>query len=71
MGVKTDVQMFKNWENPLRIQLDLDIFSNKNQALKLLTSLNRTIQDSGVLYSALVSAQSDVCMLKKILRFTQ
>jgi len=66
MGVNTYIQIFNNWENPLSIQLELDIFPYKNQALKLLTSLNRTVQDSGVLYSALVSAQSDVSMLKKL-----
>jgi len=65
MGVKTDVQIFKNWETPLSIKLEFDIFPFTNQKLKLLTSLNRKIQDNGVLYSALALAQSDVSMLRK------
>ncbi|XP_026815483.1 apolipophorins [Rhopalosiphum maidis] len=59
MGVKTDVQMLKSWENPLNILLELDIFSSTKQTLKLHTSLNRDIQDSGVLYSASLEAESD------------
>jgi len=62
MGVKTDVRMLKSWENPLKILLELDIFSSTKQTLKLHTSLNRDIQDSGVLYSALLEAESDVSM---------
>lgn len=65
MGVKTNVQMFKNWENPLSVQLELDIFPTTDQKLKLRTSLKRDVQDSGVLYSALLFAESDVSMLNK------
>jgi len=66
MGVKTYVQVFKTWENPLNIQLELDIFPTADQTLKLRTSLNRDVQDNGVLYSASLLAKSDVSMLQKL-----
>uniref|UniRef100_A0A2H8TZF4 Apolipophorin n=1 Tax=Melanaphis sacchari TaxID=742174 RepID=A0A2H8TZF4_9HEMI len=59
MGVKTDVRMFKSTENPLNIQMELDIFPTTEQTLKLHTSLNKDVQDSGVLYSASLTAKSD------------
>jgi len=65
MGVKTAVQMFKNWENPLSIELELDIFPTTDQSLKLRSSLDRDVQDDGVLYSASLLAKSDVSMFKK------
>lgn len=65
MGVKTDVKIFKNWENPLSIELELDIFPTTDQTLKFRSSLNRDVQDSGVLYSALLLAESDVSLFKK------
>jgi len=64
MGVKTDVQMFKSWENPLSIQLDLDIFPTPEQTLTLRSGLNRKVQGNGVFYSALLLAESPVSMLK-------
>jgi len=65
MGVNTTFEMFKSWENPLNIQLEFDIFPTTDQTLKLRSSLNRDVQDSGVLYSASLLAQSDVSMFKK------
>lgn len=59
MGITTDVKMFKSWENPLYILLELDIFPTTEQTLKLHTSLNRDIQDNGVLYSASLMAESE------------
>ncbi|CAH1725498.1 unnamed protein product [Aphis gossypii] len=58
MGITTDVKMFKSWENPLYILLELDIFPTTEQTLKLHTSLNRDFQDNGVLYSASLMAES-------------
>jgi len=63
MGVKTNAQIFKNWENPFSVELELDIFRTTDQTLKINTSLNRNIQDSGVLYSASLLAESEVSML--------
>ncbi|XP_060861024.1 apolipophorins isoform X2 [Metopolophium dirhodum] len=59
MGVNTTVEMFKSWENPLSVHLEFDIFPTTDQTLKLHSSLNRDVQDSGVLYSASLLAQSD------------
>lgn len=66
MGVETDVQIFKNWQNPFSAKLELDIFPTIQQKLKLHTSLNRNAQDNGVLYSALLLAESEVIMLYKL-----
>lgn len=65
MGIKTAVEIFKKWENPLIVELELDIFPTTNQALKLCSNLNRDVQDGGVFYSASLSAKSDVSMFKK------
>jgi len=66
MSVKTAVEIFKKWDNPLSIELELDIFAAKDQALKLSSNLNRDVEDGGVLYSASISAKSDVSMFKKL-----
>jgi len=63
MGITTDIKMFKSWENPLYILLELDIFPTTEQTLKLHTSLNRDVQDNGVLYSASLMAESEVSVL--------
>jgi len=55
--------MFKSWKNPLYILLELDIFPSTEQTLKLSTSLNRDIQDNGVLYSTSLMAESKVSVL--------
>lgn len=60
MGFKSDIQMFKSWENPFCVILDLNIFPDVEQTLQLYTSLNRNVKDDGVLYSAELLAKSDV-----------
>lgn len=63
MGVKSDIQMYKSWENPFNIKLDLNIFPTQEQTLQLHSSVNRNLQDNGVLYSAQLLAQSDVSII--------
>jgi len=63
MSVKSDIEMFKSYENPFYVKLDLDIFSSPGQAIILYTSLNRNVQDNGVLYSAELLAKSYVRIL--------
>lgn len=60
MGFKSDIQMFKSWEIPFCVKLDLNIFPDVEQTLQLHASLNRKIEDNGVLYSAELLANSDV-----------
>lgn len=52
--------MFKNRENLLDTELNLDVFSSPRQAIKLQSSLKRSLKDNGVLYSAKLKAKSDV-----------
>jgi len=60
MGVKSDIEVFKSWENPFNAKLDLNIFPTPEQTLQLHTSVNRNVQDNGVMYSAQLLAESDV-----------
>lgn len=66
MVIKNDIQIFKNWENPLDVKLELDIFPTKKQALYLRSSLKRSQDNDGVMYSAELKAKSDVSMLYNI-----
>lgn len=60
MSINTDLQVLKSWENPLSVKLDLNIFPTTEQTLHLNTNLKRTLQNDGSLYSAELSAKSDV-----------
>lgn len=62
MGFKSDIQIFKSWENPVSVKIDLNIFPTEEQTLQLHTSLNRVVKDNGVLYSAELLAISNVCI---------
>lgn len=62
MGIKSDIGLFKSWENPLSVVLELNIFPTTEQTLKIRSNLNRNVQDDAVLYSADVRATSDVSM---------
>ncbi|VVC28237.1 Vitellinogen, open beta-sheet,von Willebrand factor, type D domain,Lipid transport protein, N- [Cinara cedri] len=59
MAIKNDIEMFKSWENPLDVKLDLDIFPTTEQTLHLHSSLKRSLENNGVLYSAELKAISD------------
>lgn len=65
MGVKSTLDVFKSWENPLSVALELNIFPTTEQTLKVSSNLNRNVQDDGVLYSADVLASSAVSMSQK------
>lgn len=60
MGLKTDVQIFKSWEVPIDVLLELNIFPTTEQTLELHTRFNRNNQENGVLYSAELLMKSDV-----------
>lgn len=65
MGVKYIVDVFKSWENPMSVAVELNIFPTTEQTLKVSSSLKRNVQDDGVLYSADVLASSVVSMSQK------
>lgn len=65
MGVKTDLHMFKSWENPLSARLELNIFPTTEQKLQFQTVLKRNIQDEGTLYSGELQAKSDVNIIPR------
>lgn len=60
MSLKKNVQIFKSWENPLRVELHLDIFPTVEQAVDFSTNWNRSVIDNGVMYSADIAAKSEV-----------
>lgn len=58
--MSTNAQILKNWENPLNISLDLNIFPKEDQRVKINTLLIRANASDGVKYSGLISTKSIV-----------